>query len=382
MAHKLFITSLVAFMPWELQMSIAMAACFLYMAVILVGRPYLRKGDDRLHLFAQTELILLLMAGNVANTKQEVDSLMDTVMSVVLIAAVILFFLYFLVGAMSVGWKLFTDSERGKKIKFIKKKADKAAKKEKSIRGEFLTEISVDRRNLRRSGKKSLKEEGMTMQRNALFMADGVAAVSYDAVDKADLTVIVNPLVVDHMRAKMEEEKSRDAEALREAERKRKAREQELERLQKMDEVQMAEYERKQAEEKAQAEAILLAAQQADDDEKRRQAGMAMGPTRIEDDIELTHIKPTVAPLSSIEEPAATVQFHMSTPSNAQAQSQATVDQSASSEQMQAQPSSDNSAASSSSNSQQPIAPARGSAIQYHFQQRGVSKKTTRDIAE
>ncbi len=34
-----------------------------YLCVLLVRKPYRRKGDDRLHLLVQTELILIIYCG-------------------------------------------------------------------------------------------------------------------------------------------------------------------------------------------------------------------------------------------------------------------------------------------------------------------------------
>ena len=43
MLHKLCTTSLIAFLPFQWQMPFAMIIITLYLMVILVGKPYLRK---------------------------------------------------------------------------------------------------------------------------------------------------------------------------------------------------------------------------------------------------------------------------------------------------------------------------------------------------
>lgn len=64
MIHKLFVTSCVTFFPRDFQVYVAQLAMCLYLSFILWRSPYIRKGDDRLHVWAQVELILFLAAGN------------------------------------------------------------------------------------------------------------------------------------------------------------------------------------------------------------------------------------------------------------------------------------------------------------------------------
>lgn len=65
MAHKLFLTSFVAFFDQSSQISVGMSVVILYLLILLLLNPYLRKDDDVLHLFAQIEIFLLLLAGHV-----------------------------------------------------------------------------------------------------------------------------------------------------------------------------------------------------------------------------------------------------------------------------------------------------------------------------
>ena len=46
MAHKLTMTSLIKFMPVPMQMPSGMVVVVCYMFVILIGKPYLRKGAE------------------------------------------------------------------------------------------------------------------------------------------------------------------------------------------------------------------------------------------------------------------------------------------------------------------------------------------------
>lgn len=63
MVHKLTMTSLLKFLPVDLQMPGGMLVVIAYATVILLTSPYLRKDDDRLHQFAQAELYLIVLAG-------------------------------------------------------------------------------------------------------------------------------------------------------------------------------------------------------------------------------------------------------------------------------------------------------------------------------
>jgi len=121
MLHKLLITSIVAFFPPLAQMPVAMVIVTGYLMVLLATRPYIRKGDDRLHQFAQVEIFLLLMAGNNFNSQDTPDPLMDDVMSVVLILAFCVFILFFLIQCYVnlrkiIGRRCFGE-EREKKVK-------------------------------------------------------------------------------------------------------------------------------------------------------------------------------------------------------------------------------------------------------------------------
>ncbi len=47
MCHKLILTSLLVFLEKDMQMAGGMVVCYLYAIIILVRKPYYRKGDDR-----------------------------------------------------------------------------------------------------------------------------------------------------------------------------------------------------------------------------------------------------------------------------------------------------------------------------------------------
>lgn len=71
MGHKLFLTSIVVFMPNELIMGANMVVMVGYLIMLLVFNPYLRKGDDRLHLLAQVNLFVLALMGHALRLLQD-----------------------------------------------------------------------------------------------------------------------------------------------------------------------------------------------------------------------------------------------------------------------------------------------------------------------
>ena len=102
--QKLTLTSILAFIPTAAQLPVGMSVAILYMILILVTNPYLRRTDDKLALLAQTEIFMLLCAGwifynlpvNAYNAKD------DTELSVVLIMITVGFFIAFLLAAVLV----------------------------------------------------------------------------------------------------------------------------------------------------------------------------------------------------------------------------------------------------------------------------------------
>jgi len=111
MAHKLVVTSLIAFLPKENQMQVAMVVVVVYFIIILLTKPFLRKGDDRLQLLSLVEILMLLMSANVFVYANGYDPVINSVLSVVLIAVVILFLTLFLTSALNVLWKVLRKND-------------------------------------------------------------------------------------------------------------------------------------------------------------------------------------------------------------------------------------------------------------------------------
>jgi hypothetical protein len=117
MGHKLIATSLIAFFPWQVQLPMGMMFLMGYLAILLCMNPYIRKGDDMLHLVAQTELILILMAGNCVESAEVVDATLDWILSIVLIAMILLFCVWW----ASSMWNVLKKWSQGSNSGFAKK---------------------------------------------------------------------------------------------------------------------------------------------------------------------------------------------------------------------------------------------------------------------
>jgi hypothetical protein len=96
------------------------------MCSILLNNPYARKGDDRLHLLAQTMLFNMVLCGYVFRSLLALDENMDTVMSVVMIGMVIFLMSFVLFQILTVVKKIYKIRKRRKAL--AKKKGEKALK--------------------------------------------------------------------------------------------------------------------------------------------------------------------------------------------------------------------------------------------------------------
>eukprot|EP00478_Filoreta_tenera_P000077 GABV01000077.1.p1 GENE.GABV01000077.1~~GABV01000077.1.p1 ORF type:complete len:659 (+),score=179.96 GABV01000077.1:106-2082(+) len=105
MLHKALMVSVPPFMPSDVQLPFAMGILGSYTIVLLVMKPYLRKGDDRLHLLAQTELILLVLFAHSFSEELELSPELDTLLSAVLIVLTLAFVSFFIVQVSTVARK-------------------------------------------------------------------------------------------------------------------------------------------------------------------------------------------------------------------------------------------------------------------------------------
>lgn len=83
--HKLSLTSLLIFVPLDYKIATGLGIVLCYLILFLVVRPYIRKGDDRLHGIVLTEILLILLAGYVFRESGRIDHKMDIVLGVLFI---------------------------------------------------------------------------------------------------------------------------------------------------------------------------------------------------------------------------------------------------------------------------------------------------------
>jgi len=98
MANKLLLTSILPFLPPTWQMQAGMFVCLGFILVMLVKAPYVRKGDDRLHLFAEVEIFLVAFCGWILldSGAARLEETINWLLSVVLIALTVLLIVIFL----------------------------------------------------------------------------------------------------------------------------------------------------------------------------------------------------------------------------------------------------------------------------------------------
>lgn len=125
MAHKLTMCCLIVFFPKTAQLQVAMFVVVSYTLVILWKAPYIRKGDDKLHLLSQAELFLLILAGETCRIEPAPKAL-ETFIGLLLIFMIVLFFTYFVFGFAMAMWKKIERTAIGKKLS-AKTKGVKAA---------------------------------------------------------------------------------------------------------------------------------------------------------------------------------------------------------------------------------------------------------------
>jgi len=86
MGNKLIMTGLLAFLPADLQIGGALIVCALYFGLLTVRPPYIRRSDDALHLLAQVEITLIVLAVHIMiELGSTLDSSTDIALSVLFI---------------------------------------------------------------------------------------------------------------------------------------------------------------------------------------------------------------------------------------------------------------------------------------------------------
>jgi len=67
--HKLFLVAIIGFIPGQIQAMIGAIVAGLYLMLLLILNPYLSKGDNRTHVIAQTEIVLVLLCAHMLSTE-------------------------------------------------------------------------------------------------------------------------------------------------------------------------------------------------------------------------------------------------------------------------------------------------------------------------
>jgi len=92
MFHKSALT-LIVFLPSHYQVAVAFAIVGSYTSLILYTKPYIRKGDDRLHLLANATLSSLFLAGWVLNQYNDVPDHIESLVATLMLFLLANFFL-------------------------------------------------------------------------------------------------------------------------------------------------------------------------------------------------------------------------------------------------------------------------------------------------
>lgn len=93
--HKLALTSLIQFAQSSYVMILGMAIAISYLILILIVKPYTRKSDDRLHLFAQVEIFMFLLVAYSFQSQIDLDDYTDTLLSILLVVVTAIFLIFF-----------------------------------------------------------------------------------------------------------------------------------------------------------------------------------------------------------------------------------------------------------------------------------------------
>jgi len=95
MIHKLFLTSILPFFTTSVQIPVALTVVMLYLITILLKSPYIRKTNDRFHIFSQVALFLILLSAYILwqGSDYIISGAADLLLSILLIIITIALFL-------------------------------------------------------------------------------------------------------------------------------------------------------------------------------------------------------------------------------------------------------------------------------------------------
>jgi hypothetical protein len=178
LGHKLLATSAIAFLPETYQMPAGLCITVAYLLVILIRRPYLRKGDDRLHLVAQSAIVLFLLAGHTFNhyDNQYVDELTDWIITASLFGVFAFVAFFFGLQIFYVVAKLWKTHRREKMLASKLDDGEDVANwhKRKEGRDELGIEKEIKRTRGHAAGAtKEEKQNKVSMKQNPLWKGGG-----------------------------------------------------------------------------------------------------------------------------------------------------------------------------------------------------------------
>jgi hypothetical protein len=105
--HRVIMCATLPFLPRAFRLPFALSIQALYLGLILVASPYIRKGDDRLQLLAQTEIMLLILVGYIDDVNPDLTTFNDMSVSLMMILMASFLLAYFVVAFANVLWKKF-----------------------------------------------------------------------------------------------------------------------------------------------------------------------------------------------------------------------------------------------------------------------------------
>jgi len=206
MFHKLFLVAVLAFFPNDLQLPFALAVVTSYSCLILFTNPYIRKGDDRLHLLCQTEIYLLLLSVYVFQKDLTVDSVLDGILSAVLIVMVLVFFAFFVPQVVLILLKMCVlhcpcCAKRLRRFSRVKGWLGEKQPKQNMLSSDVVQEVHSAatggaETNIATGGparKRRESDDGVRLQRNPLH--DGTVDNAVANLHLDEMNLVANPLI-------------------------------------------------------------------------------------------------------------------------------------------------------------------------------------------
>jgi hypothetical protein len=174
MMHRLITTSIIIFLPWDMQMPVAMTAVVIHTVSLLWMAPYLRKSDDALHLVVQIEMLSVMLAGHIQMNVQA-DVFTDVLLTVSLVLIVGIMFSWFFRAVAKSVLNLYSVAETGFWARLRVFFGDDGEElPEKFDEARFLVgePFSIHRKEITSERTRALAMQGKLAKKRALFSMD------------------------------------------------------------------------------------------------------------------------------------------------------------------------------------------------------------------